>query len=70
MERGCVMFGHSVFIGIFLYAFMRFVFKQKPEVAEDRSILLGSFVLIYMVLFGHRLPSYSINRNIIDPKDF
>ena len=31
--------------------------------AEDRSVLLGAVVLIYMVLFGHRLPG-TINRNV------
>jgi hypothetical protein len=29
---------------------------QKNEVAERRSILIASFVLSYMILFGHGLP--------------
>jgi len=33
-------------------------------VAQDRSILIGAFVLIYMILFGHSLPT-SINKNIM-----
>ncbi len=32
-------------------------------VAENRSILFGSFVLMYMILFGHGLPT-SINSNL------
>jgi len=47
---------HSVVIGILLCVFMIFGLGQKNEVAERRSILISSFVLIYMILFGHGLP--------------
>ena len=47
---------HSVIIGIILCVFMIFGLGQKNEIAERRSILITSFVLIYMILFGHRLP--------------
>jgi hypothetical protein len=50
------MFSHSVIIGIILYVSMRFGLKQENNVAENRSILIGSIVLIYMILFGHGLP--------------
>jgi hypothetical protein len=63
MESGLMMFLHSLIIGIFLYLFMVFALGQKRVVAENRSILISAFVLIYMVLFGHRLPK-SINRNL------
>ena len=43
---------------------MVFILKQSPKVAEDRSVLLGGIVLIYMVLFGHGLPN-KINKNIM-----
>jgi hypothetical protein len=55
MERGLTMLLHSVIIGIILYLLM-IGFGQKSNVAENRSILLSSFILIYMILFGHRLP--------------
>ena len=55
MERGITMLLHSVVIGIILYLLM-IGFGQKSNVAENRSILLASFILIYMILFGHRLP--------------
>jgi hypothetical protein len=42
---------------------MVFGLKQKPVVAENRSILLAALVLIYMILFGHGLPK-SINKNL------
>ena len=53
MEKGRMMVLHSVIIGILLYLFMIFVLGQKQIVAENRSILLSAFVLMYMILFGH-----------------
>ena len=50
------MLVHSVVIGIALYAVMVFLLKQSPVVAENRSILIASAVLIYMIVFGHGLP--------------
>jgi len=51
---------HSVIIGILLYLFMIFVLGQTQSVAENRSILLAALTLVYMILFGHKLPT-SIN---------
>ena len=64
MERGLVMLLHSAIIGLILFVLMRFALGQSVAVAEDRSVLLGAVVLVYMVLFGHRLPG-AINRNIL-----
>jgi hypothetical protein len=36
---------------------------QAQNVAENRSILLASLILIYMILFGHGLP-LNLNKNI------
>lgn len=63
MERGWMMVLHSVVIGIVLYVFMIFALGQPTIVAENRSILISSFVLIYMILFGHGLP-VKLNKNI------
>jgi len=63
MENGRMMLLHSILIGIFLYIFMFFILKQKQSVAENRSILIASILLIYMILFGHGLPN-SINKNL------
>ena len=63
MEIGRMMLLHSVVIGILLYLFMIFILGQKQIVAENRSILLAALVLIYMILFGHRLPT-SINKDL------
>jgi len=56
MENHWLMVLHSLIIGIILCLFMIFGLGQQNEVAERRSILIASFVLIYMILFGHGLP--------------
>jgi hypothetical protein len=62
-ERGMMMVLHSVIIGVIGYLIMIYGLKQPTMIAENRSVLLGSIVLIYMVLFGHGLPTH-INKNI------
>ena len=52
-----MMVVHSAIIGILLYGAMVFGLGQQKNVAENRSILLASAALIYMVLFGHGLPT-------------
>jgi hypothetical protein len=63
MEKGRMMLLHSVIIGIFLYLLMVFLLGQNQNVAENRSILLAALILVYMILFGHGLPT-SINKNL------
>ena len=63
MEKGRMMVLHSAVIGILLYLFMIFILGQNQTVAENRSILLAAMVLMYMILFGHGLPT-SINKNL------
>lgn len=58
-----MMLLHSAIIGIILYVFMIFILGLKSVVAENRSILIAAFVLVYMILFGHGLPT-SMNKNI------
>jgi hypothetical protein len=64
MENGRMMLLHSLIVGVLLYLFMVYVLGQRQIVAENRSILLAAFVLIYMILFGHGLPK-SLNKNVI-----
>jgi len=56
MERGLTMVLHSAIIGFILYLIMTIGLNQQSIVAENRSILIASGVLIYMILFGHGLP--------------
>ena len=64
MERGLMMFIHSLIIALFAYFVMVFGLKQSTIVAEDRSAFLGALLLAYMILFGHGLPG-KINKNIM-----
>ncbi len=63
MEKGRMMLLHSAIIGVLLYMFMIFILGQNESVAENRSILLAAVILIYMIVFGHGLPT-SINKNL------
>jgi len=58
-----MMILHSVIIGFLLYLFMIFALGQNQVVAENRSILVAAIILIYMILFGHGLPT-SINKKL------
>ena len=62
MERALIMLLHSIVIGLVIYMLMIYL-GQKQIVAETRSILLAALILIYMILFGHALPS-SVNKNL------
>jgi hypothetical protein len=42
---------------------MVFVIGQKKSIAENRSILIGAIILIYMIVFGHGLPT-TINKDL------
>jgi len=63
MERGIMMLFHGIVISLVLYFVMVFLLKQNGAIAENRSILMGSVIVIYMILFGHGLPG-TLNKNI------
>ena len=63
MERGLMMVLHSLIIGVALYLLMVFVLGQSQTVAENRSVLIAGVVLVYMVVFGHGLPT-KINKGL------
>ena len=54
---------HSIILGVLLYVIMIYALGQRPIVAENRSILISAFVLIYMVMFGHGLPN-KLNKDL------
>lgn len=64
MERGLMMVLHAALIGLVLYLLMVYGLGQRAHVAENRSILLASFILAYMVMFGHGLP-FKLNRTLL-----
>jgi putative effector of murein hydrolase len=49
---------HSVIITVILYIIMKFFLKQSETMSLNRSILIGALALIYMILFGHGLPTH------------
>ena len=54
---------HSIVLGVILYVGMVNGLKQDKEVALDRSTLIAAVFLVYMILYGHNLPT-NINKNI------
>jgi len=52
---------HSFFITIILYLIMLIGLQQSSTKALNRSLLIGAVFLIYMILFGHRLPTHINN---------
>ena len=49
---------HAFIITILLYVLMKFGLKQSQNMALNRSILIGAAALIYMILFGHGMPTH------------
>ena len=63
-DSGFVMVLHSIVITAILFVVMTKLFKQSVSVATDRSILIGTAILAYMILFGHSFPPGKMNPNI------
>ena len=49
---------HSIIITIILYIIMKFFLKKSETMSLNRSILIGALALIYMILFGHGMPTH------------
>ena len=49
---------HAAIIAIILYVIMKFILKQSDVMSLNRSILIGALALIYMILFGHGMPTH------------
>lgn len=63
MERGIIMIIHSILLGVLLYVIMIYALGQRQIVAENRSILIAAYILIYMIMFGHGLPT-KLNKDL------
>ncbi len=55
---------HSIIIGILLYIFLVYVLGKNVSISENRSVLCTAVLTIYMILFGHGLPTFSINKKL------
>jgi putative effector of murein hydrolase len=58
MESPLYHLFHAFVITIILYLLMKFVLHQSQTMSLNRSLLVGSIALIYMILFGHGLPTH------------
>ena len=58
MENALMMLVHSIIITVILYIIMKLILKQSETMSLNRSILIGALSLIYMILFGHGLPTH------------
>ena len=58
MEEVFIHIFHAFIITIILYVIMKFLLRQSQTMALNRSILVGAIALIYMILFGHGLPTH------------
>ena len=58
MENALSHLFHSSIITIILYVIMKFILKQSYVMSLNRSILIGALALIYMILFGHGMPTH------------
>jgi hypothetical protein len=65
MEKAHMMVLHATIIGGITHLFLRYVLKEEFDVAESRSVLLAALILVYMILFGHGLPT-KINKNLLN----
>jgi len=58
MEEVLIHVFHAFIITIILYVIMIFLLRQSQSKALNRSILIGALALVYMILFGHGLPTH------------
>ena len=62
-ERGFMHLLHSVVIGVVLYLVLVYGLKWSAGKSENMSVFVGGLALVYMVMFGHGLPT-KINSNL------
>ena len=56
MKENMMHLFNAIIITVVSYFVMMKVFNQSSDKACGRSLILGSFALIYMVMFGHDFP--------------
>jgi hypothetical protein len=57
MESVATHLLHAAILTALLYLIMYFLLRQSMSTAFRRSVVLGAVALIYMLLFGHGLPT-------------
>ena len=55
---------HALVLSLLLYVVMRFGLKQSEMKAQTRSLVVGLLAGLYMLLFGHGMPT-KLNKNLL-----
>lgn len=64
-ETSLNMVMHAFLIAVVVYLLLVYAMKKQNEPSIDKAILAGGLALVYMVMFGHKLPSLKgINPNL------
>lgn len=57
MSETVKMLLHAIVIAMVSYVLMVYVLKQPYWLAKSRSMYIGFFAFVYMMIFGHGMPS-------------
>lgn len=52
------MLMHAGVMGLVAYLVIMYGLKKTASVAENQSLVFASVALIYMIMVGHKLPSF------------
>ena len=61
MDRPLNHLFHAFILTVVLYLIMMYGLRQSSTKSLNRSLLVGAIALIYMILFGHHLPTHVNN---------
>jgi hypothetical protein len=65
MEKAHMLVLHASVIGITTHLFLHYVLGDEYELSASRSVLLAALILVYMVLFGCKIPT-ALNKNLFN----
>tara|TARA_Y100000816_G_C26070998_1_gene563358 strand:- start:567 stop:764 length:198 start_codon:yes stop_codon:yes gene_type:complete len=57
MESPLMHLAHAAVVTAILYLIMSRLLKQSENVAVTRSVVIGLLAALYMVVFGHGMPT-------------
>jgi len=64
-ETSLNMVLHAFIVAIVVYLVLVYAMKKPNEPSIDKAVLVGGIALVYMTIFGHKLPSTAgINPNL------
>lgn len=64
-ETSLNMVLHAFLVAVVVYLLLVYAMKKPNAPSIDKAILAGSLALVYMTIFGHKLPSAAgVNPNL------